>query len=48
MGNCHLTRRTEAAITAAGFTVERIERESIRKALPIVRPSIRGVARKNG
>ncbi|MEX2170813.1 MAG: class I SAM-dependent methyltransferase [Pirellulales bacterium] len=48
MGNCHLTRRTEAAITAAGFSIERIERESIRKALPIVRPSIRGVARKNG
>jgi len=46
-GNCHLTRRTEAAITAAGFKIERIERESIRKALPIVRPSIRGIARKN-
>lgn len=48
MGNCHLTRRTEAAITAAGFKIERIERESIRKALPVVRPSIRGVARKGG
>jgi len=48
MGNCHLTRRTEAAISAAGFNIERIERESIRKALPIVRPSIRGVARKRG
>jgi ubiquinone/menaquinone biosynthesis C-methylase UbiE len=48
MGNCHLTRRTEAALTAAGFRIERIERESIRKALPIVRPSIRGVARKTG
>lgn len=46
MGNCHLTRRTEAAIAAAGFDFERIERESIRKALPIVRPSVRGVARK--
>ena len=46
MGNCHLTRRTEAAILAAGFEIETIERESIRKALPIVRPSIRGVARK--
>jgi ubiquinone/menaquinone biosynthesis C-methylase UbiE len=46
MGNCHLTRRTEAAIAAAGLQIERIERESIRKALPIVRPSIRGVARK--
>jgi ubiquinone/menaquinone biosynthesis C-methylase UbiE len=46
MGNCHLTRRTEAAITAAGFKFDRIQRESIRKALPIVRPSIRGIARK--
>lgn len=46
MGNCHLTRRTEAAIMSAGFRIERIERESIRKALPIVRPSIRGIARK--
>ncbi|HXM81874.1 MAG TPA: class I SAM-dependent methyltransferase [Burkholderiales bacterium] len=46
MGNCHLTRRTESAIAAAGFRFERIQRESIRKALPIVRPSIRGIARK--
>ena len=46
MGNCHLTRRTEAAIAAAGFEFERIQRESIRKALPIVRPSIHGIARK--
>jgi ubiquinone/menaquinone biosynthesis C-methylase UbiE len=46
MGTCHLTRRTEAAIAAAGFEIERIQRESIRKALPIVRPSIRGLARK--
>jgi ubiquinone/menaquinone biosynthesis C-methylase UbiE len=46
MGNCHLTRRTEAAIAAAGLDIESIRRESIRKALPIVRPSIRGVARK--
>jgi len=46
MGNCHLTRRTEAAIVAAGLQIEKIQRESIRKALPIVRPSIRGTARK--
>ncbi len=45
-GNCHLTRRTEEALVAAGFTIERIQRESIRKAMPLVRPSIRGVARK--
>jgi len=46
MGNCHLTRRTEAEIQAAGFRIERIQRESMRKALPVCRPSIRGIARK--
>jgi SAM-dependent methyltransferase len=45
-GNCHLTRQTEAAIIGAGFVIERIERDSIRKAPPFVRPSIRGIARK--
>jgi ubiquinone/menaquinone biosynthesis C-methylase UbiE len=43
-GNCHLCRDTAAAIERAGFTFERIERESARKALPIVRATIRGVA----
>jgi ubiquinone/menaquinone biosynthesis C-methylase UbiE len=47
MGNCHLTRRTEAAIEAAGFRIERIQRESMRKALPVCRPSIRGIARRS-
>jgi ubiquinone/menaquinone biosynthesis C-methylase UbiE len=47
-GNCHLTRRTGDAIRQAGFVVERETRESVRKALPIVRPSIRGVARREG
>ncbi len=45
-GNCHLTRDTEAVVRAAGFQIERIERESIRKAMPVLQPSIRGVARK--
>jgi ubiquinone/menaquinone biosynthesis C-methylase UbiE len=45
-GNCHLTRRTEQAILAAGFQIEWIERESMRKAMPLARPSIRGAARK--
>ncbi len=45
-GNCHLTRRTEEAIIAAGFEIERIQRESIRRAMPFARPSIRGVARR--
>ena len=43
---CHVTRETEKAITAAGFTIKTIEHESIRGVPPIVRPSIRGVAIK--
>jgi ubiquinone/menaquinone biosynthesis C-methylase UbiE len=46
MGNCHLNRETEQAIVDAGFDIERIERESMRKAPPIVRPTIRGLAVK--
>lgn len=45
-GNCHLTRETEDTILAAGFDIIEIERESMRKALPFLRPSIRGVAIK--
>jgi len=45
-GNCHLTRRTEAAIVAAGFEFDWIEHESMRKAWPLVRGTIRGVAVK--
>lgn len=47
-GNCHTTRRTADHITGAGFDLDWIERESVRKALPWVRPSIRGVARRPG
>lgn len=47
-GNCHLARRTGDAIAAAGFVMEDIRRESMRKAWPLVRPTIRGVARKPG
>jgi len=45
-GGCHLTRRTEEAIREAGFTLERIEREPMRKAPKLVRATIRGVARR--
>lgn len=45
-GNCHLTRHTEQAISDAGFAIEQITRESMRKSLPVFRPSIRGIARK--
>jgi ubiquinone/menaquinone biosynthesis C-methylase UbiE len=47
-GNCHLTRRTAEAIAAAGFALESCQRESLRRALPFVRPSVRGWARASG
>ena len=46
-GNCHLNRETEAAILSAGFTINEIKRESMRKAIPVVRPTIRGIAVKH-
>jgi ubiquinone/menaquinone biosynthesis C-methylase UbiE len=45
-GNCHLTRETGAALRRAGFELLREEHASMRKAPPIVRPTIRGLARK--
>ncbi len=45
-GNCHLNRETESAILAAGFEILEIKRESMRKAMPLVRPTIRGIAIK--
>ncbi len=45
-GNCHLNRETESAILAAGFEILEIKRESMRKAMPVVRPTIRGIAVK--
>ena len=45
-GNCHLARRTGDAILAAGFVIVDIKRESMRKAWPLVRPTIRGIALK--
>jgi len=45
-GGCHLTRDTLAMIEATGFIVDDVMRESIRKAPPFIRPSIRGVASK--
>lgn len=43
-GNCHLTRTTEEVIGAAGFDFVAVEHASMRKAPPIVRPTIRGYA----
>jgi len=45
-GGCHLTRRTHETIAAAGLRLEQVERASMRKANPLTRRSIRGVARK--
>lgn len=47
-GNCHLTRHTAEAIAAAGFELAEsdVTRESARKATPLVRPTVRGVARR--
>ena len=45
-GGCHVTRRTEEAITRAGFNILEISRQSMRGVPPIVRPSIRGIAIK--
>jgi ubiquinone/menaquinone biosynthesis C-methylase UbiE len=46
MGNCNLNRETEHAMLSAGFSIVQITRESMRKAMPLVRPTIRGVAKK--
>jgi ubiquinone/menaquinone biosynthesis C-methylase UbiE len=45
VGNCHLTRPTEEAITSGGFVLQSVTRDSMRGAPPFVRPTIRGVAR---
>jgi ubiquinone/menaquinone biosynthesis C-methylase UbiE len=48
MGGCHAARRTDAAIVAAGFRVERVERFSFRPTLldTPVAPKILGSARR--
>ena len=43
-GNCRLTRRTAETIAEAGFQLEEVRRESIRKVAGVVRPSVRGSA----
>jgi ubiquinone/menaquinone biosynthesis C-methylase UbiE len=45
--DCHLTRRAEEILVAAGFDIEHQECESMRKALPFLRPTIRGIARRS-
>lgn len=43
-GGCRLTRDTRSTIEDAGFTMERCERDSARKASALVRTTIRGTA----
>lgn len=45
-GGCRLTRATGDAIVAAGFEPGAVTRESMRRTVPWVRPSVRGVARR--
>jgi ubiquinone/menaquinone biosynthesis C-methylase UbiE len=42
---CHCNRDTLATLEASPMTVERAERGSLPKAVPLVRPLLRGVAR---
>ncbi len=41
---CHCNRRTLAAVAAAGFRVERLDRGDLPKALPLYRPFVTGEA----
>ena len=43
---CRLTRRADEAIARAGLRIETSRRESMQKAWPVMRPTIRGVARR--
>lgn len=45
-GGCHPNRPTDQAIADAGFWIDSLERDKLPKAPPLVRPLIRGVARR--
>ncbi|HEX2360284.1 MAG TPA: class I SAM-dependent methyltransferase [Solirubrobacterales bacterium] len=45
-GGCHPNRPTHDALANAGFQIEQLDHEAFPKALFIVRPLIRGVARR--
>ena len=45
-GNCHLNRNTEEAILAAGFSIADIKRDHLQTIVPVVNPTIRGLAIK--
>jgi ubiquinone/menaquinone biosynthesis C-methylase UbiE len=43
---CHPNRRTEELLAESALTVEQLVREPMPRALPTVRPTIRGLARR--
>ena len=45
-GGCNLTRRSHEVIERAGFRFESLTRDSMRGAMPVVRETVRGTARK--
>jgi SAM-dependent methyltransferase len=45
-GGCHPNRPTDQALADAGFWIDSLERDKLPKAPPIVKPLIRGVARR--
>jgi ubiquinone/menaquinone biosynthesis C-methylase UbiE len=45
-GGCHPNRATDQLLAGAGFWIDSLERGSLPKAPPLVRPLIRGVARR--
>ena len=45
-GGCHPNRATDQLLAGAGFWIDSLERTKLPKAPPIVRPVIRGVARR--
>jgi ubiquinone/menaquinone biosynthesis C-methylase UbiE len=45
-GGCHPNRATDQLLADAGFWIDSLERSKLPKAPPIVRPLIRGVARR--
>lgn len=44
---CNCNRPTLSYVESAGFAVEDLERDTVKKAVPIVRPLIAGVAQRN-
>lgn len=45
-GGCHPNRATDQSLAAAGFWIDSLERDRLPKTAPLVRPLIRGVARR--